>query len=282
MISTFERLGAYTDKNCKKGIPCGNTCISQSKTCKKGLEGKAQEYANHITNPENLESGADSSEGDGFELVDFEFDDDLNPVGLSPENQAFIDNWQTWQKSQEEDLPNSLAQRLNPDAPPPTEEQANAINVYTGFQYAEINSALRGTGDFSKEDRSALLDFAKEANDGLKALPNYSGETYRGTALPTDVVDKLKVGGTYSDKAFLSTSSSKEVAEGFSSRSIPENTQRVLFTIEGKYGKDISKASEYKSEKEVLFSPSSKFKITSVEDKDGILYVGMKQYGKQK
>jgi hypothetical protein len=32
---------AEAQKNCKKGIPCGNSCISASKTCRVGISGSA-------------------------------------------------------------------------------------------------------------------------------------------------------------------------------------------------------------------------------------------------
>lgn len=49
-------------KNCVKGMPCGFGCISKSKKCKKRIFGGGGDYADHITDPDNLEKGAESTE----------------------------------------------------------------------------------------------------------------------------------------------------------------------------------------------------------------------------
>lgn len=36
VVSTAFGLPAYAQKNCRKGIPCGNSCISAKKTCRIG------------------------------------------------------------------------------------------------------------------------------------------------------------------------------------------------------------------------------------------------------
>jgi hypothetical protein len=273
MVTEFDRLKENDAKNCKKGMPCGNSCIAQGKKCKSGMAPKAAAVADHLSDPANLEKGAES--GDPFsEFDDFDFnlDGNLQPISDSPETKELIEDWKDWKSSEQSALPESLAERLNGDAPPPTEAQAEAISRYTSAYYEEINQTLRGTGDLDNNERSEYLGISKDIADGLRALPNYTQETYRGTAVPKEIADKLTVGSTYTDKAFLSTSASKEIAESFSVSKEPEITTNVLFSIQGKYGKDISKVSEEQDEKEILFSPSSKFKITSVENKDGFLY----------
>jgi hypothetical protein len=49
----------YAGRNCTKGIPCGNTCISAGKKCKNKLPAKTSASLDAITNPDNLEAGAD-------------------------------------------------------------------------------------------------------------------------------------------------------------------------------------------------------------------------------
>lgn len=53
----------YAGRNCTKGIPCGNTCISAGKKCKNKLPAKTSASLDALTNPDNLESGAGSSGG---------------------------------------------------------------------------------------------------------------------------------------------------------------------------------------------------------------------------
>lgn len=61
----FDRLKENDAKNCKKGVACGNSCIAQSKKCKQNLGAKAAAVADHISDPANLEKGAESSEASG-------------------------------------------------------------------------------------------------------------------------------------------------------------------------------------------------------------------------
>lgn len=261
-------------KNCVKGIPCGNTCIAKGKNCKPKPNAKANAIADTLANPDNLAAGAEKIGGGD----DFGFDDDFADFGVG----APPAEYKEWKFEQEPKSNKTLAEKLNPDAPPPTEDQAKAINTYTGSMYKDINALLRGSKQFNDpEYTQKVQDVADKAAEGLRSLPDYKGETYRGTALNDDIVAKMKVGGTYSDKGFLSTSSNPNIADNFKASNSAGKTQ-VLFTIQGKHGKDISSASQYGSEKEILFNPSSKFKITSMEEKDGVLQVRMKQYGKQK
>jgi hypothetical protein len=285
----FDILGS--DANCKKGMPCGNSCISKMKKCKKGLGTAVAAIAEHITNPDNLEKGAGSSQDpleSFFQNGELDFDKDLNLVATSPEAQKALEKFNAIEeaekaKEKEDDGDRTYSQKLNENAPPPTEEQAVAINTYTGSMYRDINGLLRGKKDFNDpEYEKEVQDIADKASEGLRSLPDYKGETYRGTSLDNSLIAKMKVGGTYSDKGFLSTSSDPKIADAFNGGNAGVGKTAVLFTIDGKHGKDISKASSYDDEKEILFNPNSKFKITSMEEKDGYLQVGMKQYGKQK
>lgn len=65
MVTEFDRLKENDAKNCKKGMPCGNSCIAQGKKCKSGLEPKAAAIADHLSDPTNLEKGAESSKSSG-------------------------------------------------------------------------------------------------------------------------------------------------------------------------------------------------------------------------
>lgn len=52
----------YKAKNCTKGIPCGNACISASKKCKSKLPSNVSASLDAIANPNNLEAGAEKAE----------------------------------------------------------------------------------------------------------------------------------------------------------------------------------------------------------------------------
>jgi len=87
-------------------------------------------------------------------------------------------------------------------------------------------------------------------------LKTHVGTVFRGAKLPSSMVEDLQPGATFCDPAFLSTSTERTSAFGGGG---------VLFVIESKSGVDVSKVSKNKKEAEVLFRPSTMFKITAVE-----------------
>ena len=130
-----------------------------------------------------------------------------------------------------------------------SEEQMISIYAYTAGAYKDLNSALR-KGNKKEIDKTAF--FASSLDSALKALPNYTGEVYRGTQLPPNVLKTYNVGSTVSDPAFLSTSVMGHY---------PGPHQ---MKIKSKTGKVISPFSSHPSEVEVLFAPNTKFKVVKI------------------
>jgi serine/threonine protein kinase len=63
----------YKAKNCTKGIPCGNACISASKKCKSKLPSNVSASLDAIADPNNLEEGAQTSgatDSDSLKILD--------------------------------------------------------------------------------------------------------------------------------------------------------------------------------------------------------------------
>lgn len=266
LTALFSETLDFASKNCSKGLACGNSCISAKKKCKKSITAQESAYASKVTGG----SGGNSEE-DPFAVFDnFNFDN----LSGSQGDFALLDI----------DFPRSpatdVARRFRKDAPPPTNEEAKGLKEYTSDGFERINSALRGSL-VDENERKEALELAQKADQALRALPSYRGESYRGTSLPPEVINSLKVGGTFSDKGFLSTSSDRDVAEEFALE-VKGNQKPVFFSIQSKHGKDISGGSDLPSESEVLFAPNSKFKIKAVEEKDGVMYVQMAQIGKEK
>jgi len=80
----------------------------------------------------------------------------------------------------------------------------------------------------------------------------------------------LRPGANFCDPAFLSTSAKKDIA--FDSNSIGRGC--IVFVIGSKTGVDVSKESRHKDEAEILFRPSTLFKIKAVETgPEGIITV---------
>lgn len=136
-----------------------------------------------------------------------------------------------------------------------TDDQIGAIYGYTTNEgYSLLNPALRGQQILTPE----LEAFAWHTTDGLNQLPAFVGRTYRGVDLPVDVLEKNQVGNIVFDRAFMSTSENN-----------PFNGN-VSIKIDGLSGKPISFLSQYQTETEVLFPPSTKFEVISRTEQNGV------------
>jgi hypothetical protein len=101
---------------------------------------------------------------------------------------------------------------------------------------------------------------------------------YRGIHKPSESVrkadfDKLyKPGNVFSNRAFLSTSSSEKVASVFATSNVKAGTsvevsESVLFSIKSKSARNIENYAVLKDEKEWLFPSGSVFKVETVGKK---------------
>ena len=282
-FTDFDKAKTKSKKNCVKGMPCGFGCISKAKKCKKRIFGGGGGYADHITDPDNLEKGAESSGATAVtgENAGFTIDKNLEPVGNTPEDSEFVKDYKAWKSESdyEDRTVGDYAKALNENAPPPTEDQAIAIRAYTGSSFKNMNSYLRDGGkrldEYSKED---ARDKSMKATEGLRGTPSYEGDVYRGTALRNEIVEKMEVGGTYSDKGFLSTSTDRDTAENFkdvNQKPAETHTPTILY-IDSNRGKNVKPVSLHKREDEILFEPSTKFKIDDMVKEDGLLKVWLK------
>ncbi|EJT84993.1 hypothetical protein PPS11_16201 [Pseudomonas putida S11] len=106
-----------------------------------------------------------------------------------------------------------------------SDDQIGALYGYsTNDVYKAYNLAMR-QGTATPE----IMAFAEHATEGLARLPRYVGaETYRGTDLPLDVLNRMQMGAVETDMAFFSSSATTPFAG---------NTQMV---VRGVSGKDIS------------------------------------------
>lgn len=150
-----------------------------------------------------------------------------------------------------------------------TAEEAVAIEGYTSQDYGFLNPVLRngGTADVNsltkgkKYTPDELLPYINCVISGLNKLPPASEyrELYRGTNLPPGVLVRYQVGQIVSDKAFMSTTSKKEVA--YAPMSGKASLHR--FTIKHVLGKDVTALTLHPAEKEIMFLPGTSFRITS-------------------
>jgi hypothetical protein len=154
-----------------------------------------------------------------------------------------------------------------------------AIHHYTraGGNYRQLNKQL---------DKGTLADFNKAAStlisQGLQGLPKVTGTVYRGTIIKRKDFERLYSGNETKHNIFTSSNQSFDIAEkrfaGY--REPKKNEVRVIFEIESKNGRDISKISEFNgnfapiNQQEVLFDKGAKFKIVDkAELSDGTILV---------
>ena len=164
-------------------------------------------------------------------------------------------------------------------------ECKSSIRSYTTSKYRVINKTLR-EGAIAKPSKSVQKDIRgivqgfRIALSGFKTvLRPYEGRDngddclYRGSGpIPEEPV----AGGIFSDKAFFSTSSNKQIAEAFSLTQA-QDKPRYLFKI-SKYSTGVSikqfSSDSHKHEEEILFPPSTWFRVVSVDPEHSVGTVG--------
>ncbi|GAB3659209.1 ADP-ribosyltransferase family protein [Glycomyces tarimensis] len=160
-------------------------------------------------------------------------------------------------------------------------DQHDPIRRYTDGS-DELNRYLRTTNksSYSKEDRERFDKEAAEISAALHNLRASPGKTWRG-APAGEWLDKYDKGGLYSDPAFMSTSTSEAAANrfktiatgGFSGR----RTDGVIFSIDGKSGRDISGNSSLSHQNEVLFDRGTLFRIKDKRKEDDTTFLDLEE-----
>lgn len=121
-------------------------------------------------------------------------------------------------------------------------------------------------------------------SQALSKLPKYEGTVYRGETMSMKKLQERfldHIGEVVSDKGFVSSSLYMDTPKKFISHgSIPKSHKRVIFEIQSKNGRNISKISEFngifnpENQHEILFDKGTKFLLPSLpEQRDGIIYI---------
>lgn len=180
----------------------------------------------------------------------------------------------TFVRKRRTNLAMSRVEYYNKIYPHIPEVQQAAVNAYTQAissdnKWAtsrEINRRLRnGTEDEYVDVASRLISQA------LSRLPKYEGVVYRGETMS---IKKLQerfldhIGDVVSDKGFISSSLYMDTPMKFISHAgIPKSHKRVIFEIQSKNGRNISKISEFngiftlENQHEILFDKGTKFLV---------------------
>lgn len=180
----------------------------------------------------------------------------------------------TFVRKRRTNLAMSRVEYYNKIYPHIPEVQQAAVNAYTqaissgnkGATSREINRRLRnGTEDEYVDVASRLISQA------LSRLPKYEGVVYRGQTMS---IKKLQerfldhIGDVVSDKGFISSSLYMDTPMKFISHAgIPKSHKHVIFEIQSKNGRNISKISEFngiftlENQHEILFDKGTKFLV---------------------
>lgn len=142
----------------------------------------------------------------------------------------------------------------NPQLKAVAAEDLVGLRAYTGQDYKAMNTALRGKAPADLVKLEAEIEVASSA---LAKMPAYEGTVYRQTNLTPANAAKYQVGKTVSEKAFMSTSTSK--AATTASPTFAGNTDFVIKSKGG--GRMVDMISNFPAEKEVLFAPGTEFKV---------------------
>ena len=149
-----------------------------------------------------------------------------------------------------------------------------AYTVESDF-YIKLNQdlATKHFGQGTNFGITYFIDFFYN-NPAFEKL-SYKGKVYRGMTITHDDLKQYAVGGKVMNKAFMSTTKDRTIAEQFAQRNATHRQKQhgeqiklsALCTYEiinNRTGLNIENISEYAYEKEVLIGPYSAFAITSI------------------
>jgi hypothetical protein len=174
------------------------------------------------------------------------------------------------------------AEKVAEAYPTITKDGVEGVYNYTTEKYDGMNPYLRNIDSLSPEQSETLGSTSisdmtdarrasweaqiKQTDEGLAALPPYRADlahttstTWRGIQASDSVLENLKVGDTFSDSGYLSTTTNPHVAEAFA-RADPDATP-TLVTVVGRDGVDVKDLSRFMDESEILFPRSTQFEV---------------------
>ncbi|UGL62851.1 putative minor head protein [Xanthomonas phage MET13-T1] len=141
-----------------------------------------------------------------------------------------------------------------------TAEEVAAVKAYTGNTYRVLNNALRA-GKYSSDPH--LQAYVDAAQHGMSKMPKFQGVSSRGMTFNDSqlkaMLSTYRKGVVVEDSAFVSSSYGEQAA--FSGN--------VYMRINGKTGVNVSQYSYYKTEREVLFMPGTRFRVDDVVQQNG-------------
>mmetsp|Transcript_29995 Transcript_29995/g.72245 ORF Transcript_29995/g.72245 Transcript_29995/m.72245 type:complete len:365 (+) Transcript_29995:63-1157(+) len=147
-----------------------------------------------------------------------------------------------------------------------------AVLAYTKERpnlYADLNEACRTPGGHWERLLEHYRDYLYHLDRAVQALPNFSGETYRGIQT-VGLGHAYREGATITWQQFSSASKVLLVAIQFLHLRVGSSAQLSgsLFVLQVEAGKQLELCSEFPSEKEVLLPLNSHFKVSKIIQDD--------------
>jgi len=151
-----------------------------------------------------------------------------------------------------------------------SKKQISALEDYSGVDFQNINSSLRGMEKATPENVQRIKTLTHTIDNA--SLPQ-DMTLYRGTT--TNALGDLKnlapdelIGKSFVEKGFMSTSTKSSVGNAFK-----HDMQITINAAKGSHAMDIASVSNYANEAEVLFSAGQEMIITGAEKINGILHI---------
>lgn len=129
-------------------------------------------------------------------------------------------------------------------------QERKVLTDYMGNLYGCMNSALYSNKGISYPNLNSSL------NSALKRFPAYEGFVFRGSTFPSAVLARHQVGTTITYPAYTSSSTNPSTAKNFGPHQ---------FLIYSKSGRPVMGRSGGGSEREVLFTAGTKFRVLRVK-----------------
>lgn len=139
-----------------------------------------------------------------------------------------------------------------------THAELYGIVGYTSNLYSTINTSMRNNVDNAGKFTDAHVELAGSITSGLNKLKPYKGRTYRHNGDFPGFADVNVRGATVVEIAPTSTALNQSSCAGAGEQ------HDVLEIFESINGKDVSAASLFSKESEVMFVPGTRFRVTAV------------------
>jgi hypothetical protein len=230
-------------KKCKKGISCGNACISALKTCRKAL------------NPEQAEGGAAVATTAGAGAASGDSDvPQINSDGSHEGNTMSIEEY---------------AQQIGI-----SEEEARArYRAVAGWTVADYGDIRENQIDGVDDPRVEVIDAY------LNSVPSFEGDVYRGLKFFDEddynsYLDSIS-GGVMDLNAHSSFTSSEEIGRSFVEGRSPFGA--LIRATGNRSGKSIAGVSEFPEEGEVLVPRGARYAVRNITREGNVSIIDVEE-----